>query len=190
MDECGDLRVVLRPCASPLPLGVFSFAVGMALLGGLGLGWLSGPQDVRTAGVLMAAFVFPLEMLAAVVALLAEDSAIAATLGLYATSWLGLGLGNALDPTALTNRAAGLFLAAFALVLVPLAFVAALRQSLLGAVLSVSIVRAGLQAGYELGGPHWLHVADGGAALAVLALAVCAGTVFLVESSGATRTER
>jgi uncharacterized protein len=44
------------------------------------LGWVAGP-DVRVAGILLAAFVFPLEFLACIIAFLARDTATAATLG-------------------------------------------------------------------------------------------------------------
>lgn len=177
----GRHRVALRPYATPLPLGFYSFGVGMALLGGIGLGWLTTPEEVRAAGVLMAAFVFPLEFVAAVIALLARDTAAATTLGLYTTSWLGLGLLDALNPAQPTSRAVGLFLAAFALVLVPLAVSAVFGKRVLAVVLGVSIVRAGLQAAYELGAPHWTDRANGVTALVVLALALYAGTAFLVE---------
>lgn len=40
--------VVVRPYGNPLPLGFFSFGIGMALLGGLGLDLITGDQ-IRTA---------------------------------------------------------------------------------------------------------------------------------------------
>jgi hypothetical protein len=105
---------VLRPYASPLPLGFFSFAVGMALMSGIGLGWLSSGQDVHAAGVLMAAFVFPLELLATVIALLTRDTAAATALGLFTTSWLGLGLLDVVNPTTGVAALVVLALACFA----------------------------------------------------------------------------
>jgi succinate-acetate transporter protein len=174
-------QVVLRPFASPLPLGFFSFGIGMALLGGLGLGWLSSAQDVRAAGVLMAAFVFPLELVAAIIAVLTRDTGAATTLGLYTTSWLGLGLLDVLDPTQQTSRTVGLFLIAFAIMLVPLAVAAAFGKVLLTVVLSVSIIRAVLQGAHEWGAPAWVDTANGVVALTIFVLAWCAGTAFLVE---------
>jgi succinate-acetate transporter protein len=177
----GDVRVMLRPYASPLPLGFFSFAVGMALLAGLGFGWFSSPQEIRAAGVLMAVFVFPLELLATVVALVTRDTGAATTLGLYSTSWVALGLLNALDPTQPTSPVIGVYLLAFSIVLVPLAVSAAFGKVLLTVVLASSIVRAVFQGVSELGAPHWTKTADGVSALVVLALACYAGTAFLVE---------
>lgn len=186
-ERANDVRVVLRPYASPLPLGIFSFAVGMAVLGALGLGWLSSPQDVRTAGLLLAAFVFPLQLTAAVFAGLARDTVAVTILGFFATSWLALGLASALDPTQQTSRAIGVYLAAFALMLVPLVVTVAFGKVVLAVMLAASLVRAALQSAYELGAPHWSDTANGVAALVVLALALYAGTAFLVEDvRGAT----
>ena len=176
-----DGHVVLRPLAGPLPLGFFSFAVGMALLGAVGLGLLSTPPEVRPAGVLMAAFVFPLELIAAVVAMLSRDTPAATTLGLFATSWLGLGLLDILNPAQQTDRAIGVFLAAFTLMLVPLGVMAALGKQLMALVLTFSILRAGMAAAYQLGAARWTDLANGAAAFAVVALACYAGTAFLVE---------
>jgi hypothetical protein len=180
-EDTDRARIMLRPLANPLPLAFFSFAVGMALLAGLGSGWLSTAQEVRSAGVLMAAFVFPLELVTVVFAALGRDTAVATTLGLYATSWLGLGLLDVLNPTEGTNRSVGVFLAAFTIMLLPLTLSAVLAKPLLAVVLGVSVVRSGLQASYELGGPSWTGVADGITALLVMVAALYAGSAFLIE---------
>src|SRR5579875_2562551 len=49
-------------------------------------------KEAPQGGLLMAAFVFPLEGLAAVLAFLARDTLAATVLGLFTTSWLALGL--------------------------------------------------------------------------------------------------
>ncbi len=174
-------RITLRPYANPLPLGFFSFAVGMVLFAGTGLGWLSTVADVRTAGILMAAFVFPLELIATVFALLTRDTPTAAALGLYSTLWLALGLVTTLDPATQVSRPVGLLLGAFALMLVPLAVLAALGKVLISLVLGVSAIRAGFASAYQLGAPHWTDRVGGIGALVLLALACCAGTTLLVE---------
>jgi hypothetical protein len=66
-----ELRIVVRPYATALPLGFFSFGVGMLILAGLGNGWLPASEQ-HTAGLLLAAFVFPLETIAVLFAFL-ED---------------------------------------------------------------------------------------------------------------------
>ncbi|MES1247265.1 MAG: hypothetical protein ABUS54_06295, partial [Actinomycetota bacterium] len=88
-----EVRIVVRPYATSLALGFFSFGVGMLLLGGIANGWLH-PSDRHTVGLLLAAFVFPLELLCTIVAFLARDSFGATGLGMFTTSWLALGLAN------------------------------------------------------------------------------------------------
>jgi hypothetical protein len=174
-------QVSLRPYASPLPLGFFSFAVGMVLLAGTGLGWLSTVADVRTTGILMAAFVFPIELIATLFALLARDTAVAAALGLYTTMWLALGLVTALNPAVQVSRPVGMLLGAFTVMLVPLTIMAAFGKVLVSVVLGISAIRAGFAAAYQLGGPQWTDRASGIGALVLLGLAVLAGTALLVE---------
>jgi succinate-acetate transporter protein len=84
-------RIVLRPFGSPLPLGLFSFGVGMLLLAAETAGWVPRGQTMQV-GILIASFVFPLEGAAAIIAFLARDTLAATVLGLFATSWLCSGL--------------------------------------------------------------------------------------------------
>jgi succinate-acetate transporter protein len=172
--------VTVRPYGNPLPLGFFSFGIGMVLLAGISLGLLAG-DEVRSAGILLAVFVFPLEFLAAVMAFLTRDTAAAAALGLFATSWAGLGVLHVVASGQRTSTALGMYLCAFALMLLPLAVTGFLGKGLLGVVLSVSTLRAALAAAYQLGAPHALELADAAAALLLTVLALYAGTAFLVE---------
>ncbi|MEU6476453.1 GPR1/FUN34/YaaH family transporter [Streptomyces sp. NPDC047017] len=172
--------VTVRPYGNPLPLGFFCFGIGMALLAGTGLGLISGDQ-VRPAGVLLAVFVFPLQFLAAVMAFLARDTGAATALGLFASSWAALGTLHIVAPAQQTSVALGMYLSAFALMLVPLAVTAFSGKVLLGAVLSVSVVRAALAAAYQLGAPRAVERADGATALLLVVLALYAGTAFLLE---------
>lgn len=179
-DDSQSARVQVRPYANPLPLGFFSFGIGMVVLAGIGLGLISG-EEMRTAGILLAGFVFPPEFLAAVLAFLARDTGAAGALGLFATSWLGLGTVYIVSPTQQASIAVGLFEAAFALMLVPLAVTAFSGKRLLGLVLVFSVTRSGLAAAYQLGAPHALQVANTVAAFALFALSLYAGTAFLIE---------
>ncbi|GAA5059616.1 acetate uptake transporter family protein [Streptomyces similanensis] len=172
--------ITVRPYGNPLPLGFFSFGIGMALTAGAALGAIGGDQ-IRPLGVLLAVFVFPVQFLAAVMAFLARDTAAAAALGLFAASWAALGVLHIVAPTQSTSAAVGMFLSAFALMLLPLAVTGFLGKTLLGVVLSVSTLRAALAAAYQLGAPHAFELANGAAASLLVALACYAGTAFLVE---------
>ncbi|MFB7596817.1 hypothetical protein [Streptomyces sp. NPDC056160] len=172
--------VTVRPYGNPLPLGFFAFGIGMVLLAGIGLGLVTGDQ-VRPAGILLAVFVFPLEFLAAVMAFLSRDTAAAAALGLFATSWAALGVLHVVAPAQDRSVTVGMYLSAFALMLMPLAVTGFLGKTLLGAVLTVSALRAALAAAYQLGAPRAVELADAAAALLLVALALYAGTAFLLE---------
>ncbi|MFC0542347.1 GPR1/FUN34/YaaH family transporter [Kutzneria chonburiensis] len=175
-----NTRVMLRPYASPLPLGFFSFVVGMALIAGVALGWL-GKNDLATVGAIMALFVFPLQLMSTIFAVLTRDTAAATALGLYSTSWLTIGTLYTLEPTQQTSKALGLYLAAFTVVLIPLAVGAFFGKALLAAVLTVSAARAALQAAYQLGAPQWTNIASGIAAILLALLGFYAGIVFMIE---------
>ncbi|MFF4761707.1 hypothetical protein [Streptomyces sp. NPDC001292] len=172
--------VTVRPYGNPLPLGFFSFGIGMALLAGSGLGLITGDQ-VRAAGIVLAVFVFPLEFLAAVMAFLTRDTKAAAALGLFATSWAALGTLHIVAPAQQTSVTLGIYLSAFALMLLPLAAAAFMGKTLLGVVLTVSTVRSAVAAAYQLGAPHAFELADAAAALLLVGLALHAGSAFLME---------
>src|SRR5437868_9716447 len=105
-------RIMLRPVGSGLPLGFYSFGIGMLLLGCSAIGWIpvSEQQDV---GRLLMAFVFPLELVATVFAFLARDTLGATTLGLFTTSWLALGWADLTAQPGSTSVALGIYLFRF-----------------------------------------------------------------------------
>lgn len=176
------VRAVVRPYASALPLGFFCFGIGMLLLAGQALGWIAGP-DVRVAGILLAAFVFPLEFLACVIAFLARDTATSATLGLFSTSWLALGLAAIFTPPDALSAAEGLYLIGFAVMIVALAIVALPDKPLLGLLLAASALRSLMSGAYQLGAPHGLDVAAGVVVVGIFAAAACLGLAFVLEDS-------
>ena len=78
-------RIMLRPVGSGLPLGFFSFAVGMLLLACQAIGWIPVGEQRDVAMILMA-FVFPLELVACIFAFDAQylEATAAASAKLYA----------------------------------------------------------------------------------------------------------
>src|SRR3954454_10937126 len=112
-------RIFLRPIGSGLPLGFFSFGIGMLLLGCLGIGWIPVDEQ-KDVGMVLVAFVFPLELLATVFAFLARDTLGATTLGLFTTSWLTLGWLQYNSPPGSTSVTAAFYLFGCAPVALPL----------------------------------------------------------------------
>jgi succinate-acetate transporter protein len=175
-----EVRIVVRPYATSLALGFFSFGIGMLLLGGIADGWLH-PSDRHTVGLLLAAFVFPLELLSAVVAFLARDSFGATGLGLFSTSWLALGPADLQSSQGSLSRAVGLYELGFAFAIALLAVAAYSGKPLIAAILAVSAVRSALAGVHEWGGPSWAWTAAGRLAVAIFAAAMYGGLAFLLE---------
>jgi succinate-acetate transporter protein len=175
-----EVRIVVRPYATSLALGFFSFGIGMLLLGGMANGWLR-PSDVHTVGLLLAAFVFPLELLSAVIAFLARDTFGATGLGLFATSWLALGLADTQSSQSTLSRAVGLYELGFAFTIALLAVAAFAGKPLIAAILLASAVRGAFAAVHEWHGPAWAWTASGWLAVAIFAAAMYGGIAFLLE---------
>lgn len=175
-----ELRIVVRPYATALPLGFFSFGVGMLILAGLGNGWLPASQQ-HTAGILLAAFVFPLETIATVFAFLSRDAFGATGLGMFSSSWLTIGLAELSGPPGAPSRAIGLYLLGFAFMIAFLAVSAFLGKPLIGILLLLATARSALGGAYEFGAPHALEEAAAWIAVALFAAAAYGGLAFLLE---------
>jgi succinate-acetate transporter protein len=175
-----EVRIVVRPYATALPLGFFSFGVGMLVLAGLGNGWLPASQQ-HTAGILLAAFVFPLETIATVFAFLARDAFSATGLGMFSSSWLTLGLADLTGPPGATSRAIGLYMLGFSFMIGCLAFAAFLGKPLIGMLLLLATVRGALGGAWEFGAPHSLEEVSSWLAVALFGAAAYGGLAFLLE---------
>ena len=177
-----QVRVVVRPYGSPVPLGFFAFGIGMFLYAALGAGWVE-PADQHSIGLLLALFVFPLQVIATVFAFLARDGAAGTALGLFSTSWLAGGVLLATATPGTLDRADGFYLIAFTIVVLLLACASIAGRPLLSVFLLVSSGRAVSSAVYELGGGHGWDRASGWFALASFGIALYGGLAFLLEDT-------
>jgi uncharacterized protein len=172
-----DALVVLRPLGNPLPAGFFALAVGTFTLSAMQLGWVPTSESKDVALVLIA-FVFPLQIVSALLAFLARDGATGAGIGLMAGGWLVIGLVTLTSPPGSTGNALGVFLLALALQLVAPVFAAAATKTVVAAVVAGTAFRFALTAIYELtGSGAWQDVA-GIAGLGLFALAFYGGLAF------------
>ncbi len=189
-------RIVLRPLGNPLPLAFFALAAGTFTLSALQLGWIPADEGDQVALVLVA-FVFPLQLLAAILAFLARDGSTGAGLGLVAGGWLVIGLETLASPAGATSTALGVFLLALSPQLLAPVLSAAPTKALAAAVVGGTALRFALTGVYELtGSGGWEEVA-GIAGLALFALAAYGGLAFEladarrpVESDPAEDVER
>src|SRR4051812_15888287 len=74
-------RIILRPLANPLPLGFLALGAGTLVVAGRQLDWL-GATEGRHVALILLAFVFPLQLIAALFGFLARDVVAATGMGL------------------------------------------------------------------------------------------------------------
>jgi len=175
-------RIFLRPIGSGLPLGFFAFGIGMLLLGCTAIGWIPVSEQ-KDVGMLLMSFVFPLELVATIVAFLARDTVGATTLGLFTTSWLALGWMDLESPPGSTSVTLGIYLFGFATAVLLIAAMSTLGKPFFSIVLTVAATRMVLSGAYEVGGSHGLYRVSGGFGLALAALAMYGGTALGLEDA-------
>jgi succinate-acetate transporter protein len=175
-------RIMLRPIGSGLPLGFFSFGIGMLLLGCSAIGWIPVGEQ-KNVGMLLMAFVFPLELIATIVAFLARDTLGATTLGLFTTSWLALGWALDSSPPGSTSITLGVYLFGFATAAALLALMSIRGKPFFSVLLSAAVARMVVSGVYEIGGAHEWYTISGGFGIALAALAMYGGTALALEDA-------
>jgi succinate-acetate transporter protein len=175
-------RIMLRPIGSGLPLGFFSFGIGMLLLGCSAIGWIPASEQ-KDVGMLLMSFVFPLELIATIVAFLARDTLGATTLGLFTTSWLALGWADRSSPPGSTSITLGVYLFGFATAAFLLALMSTRGKPFFSVLLGVSVARMVLSGVYEIGGRHEWYKISGGFGIGLAALAMYGGTALGLEDA-------
>lgn len=173
-------RIFVRPIASGLPLGFLAFGMGMFMLGVLGLE-LVPATDARNAALVLVLFVFPLELVATVIAFLARDTMGATALGLFTTSWLTFGLAVLLAKPGATSESLGYYEVFFTVAVLAIASIAWLGKPLLAAIMSVAAVRAALAAVYQFNGSTTANHVSGVLGFVISGLAVYGALAFMLE---------
>jgi uncharacterized protein len=175
-------RITLRPIGTPLPLGFLALAGGTLLLSGLQLGWLA-PADGQQVGLLLIAFVFPLQLVASVFGFLGRDVAAGTGMGILAGTWLSIGLVQLTgEPGATSDPLGLLLLLAAAAMCVP--FAAAMTGKLAAAaVLGTTVVRFAVTGLYQLTASAAWHDAAGVIGLMLCAVALYAALALAIEDA-------
>jgi uncharacterized protein len=179
-------RITLRPMASPLPLGMLALAVGTFTLAGLQLGWIPLSQS-RAAGLVILAFVVPLQTVSFIYGFLARDPAPSTGMALTAGGWFSIGLVTATWHPGQTSPALGLLLIGAATAMLVPAVTASLTKLLASFVMLLTAVRFYLTGAYEMSSAAGWKTAAAVAGLVLAATAAYAGLAFELEDSrGAT----
>ena len=163
-------RVVLRPLATPLPLGFLALVLATTTFAALQLGWIP-PEQGRVAAITAVAATVPLQLLASVVGFLARDPVAATGMGVLTGTWAVVGLTTYTSPPGSTSAGLGVLLVTAGLAMFVPA-VSGLAKLVPAAVMGLAGVRFVVTGIYELqASPAWKSAAGWvGLALAVLAL--------------------
>ena len=163
-------RVVLRPLATPLPLGFLALVLATTTFAALQLGWIP-PEQGRVAAITAVAATVPLQLLASVVGFLARDPVAATGMGVLTGTWAVVGLTTYTSPPGSTSAGLGVLLVTAGLAMFVPA-VSGLAKLVPAAVMGLAGVRFVVTGIYELeASPTWKSAAGWvGLALAVLAL--------------------
>ena len=173
-------RITLRPLASPVPLGFFAFGVGSFLLSTLQLGFLPA-EEARSVALILGAFVFPAEGLAAVFAFLARETLGATVLGIFSFAWLATSIVVYTTAPDMTSGALGMFDVILAVILVLLGVSAMLGKPLLATVILLASARYGLNAAFELTGSAAIQTTSGYLGLLIALVSLYGGIAFGLE---------
>jgi uncharacterized protein len=175
-------RIILRPMGSPLPLGFLALAVGTFVLAGLELSWIAKSQ-LHVVGLLLIAFVFPLQGLTAIFGFLSRDTVAGTGMALLSGSWLSIGLASVTGVPGHTSGALGLLLVASAACMLVPVVAAGSGKLLASAIMAGAACRFATTAGYQLSGDHSWKIAAGIIGLVLATLAGYGGLAFEIESN-------
>jgi succinate-acetate transporter protein len=141
--------IFLRPIGNPLPLGFLALAAGTTLLAALQLGWI-GPGESTNVAVILIAFVFPLQFLAAIFGFLGRDVVAGTGMGILSGTWLSIALVMLQSPPGSTSDALGILLLLAAVAMSIPALAAATGKLVATAVLGTTVMRFATTGIYEL----------------------------------------
>ena len=170
-------RVMLRPVASPMPLGFFTVAVATTLLASYQLGIVAAPGAESIGLLILPAFI--LQFLVTVFALLSRDAMAATVMGTFAGSWLVDTLAFTVHPADI-NQAMAVFLFIFSLFVAMMAY-AAMPKAALCFVLSVAVPKFFFSALSEATGSQTVERIAGGCGVVLAMAALYTAWALLLE---------
>ncbi len=182
MTEPVGTRVVLRPIATPLPLGFLALAVSTVLFSAVQLGWIA-PAEGRIAALTALAATVPLQLLSSVIGFLARDPVAATGMGVLSGTWAVVGFTTLTSPPGAVSDGLGVFLlTAGAAMFIPAT--AALGSKVVPAVvMALAGTRFLVTGGYELTGSAGWKAAAGWVGLALAVVAFYAALALELEGA-------
>lgn len=181
-DPAALTRIVLRPVATPLPLGFLALGIGSCLLTALQLSWIPSADGSQVAIVLLS-FTAPLQLLAAVLGFLIRDVVMATGFGLLTGSWVSVALLLLTGRPGQTSPVLGILALAVAIALLVPAITATWSKPVASSVMTVAAARFALTGIYELTqATAWEH-ASGIIGIALLASSAYGSLAFALEDA-------
>ena len=182
-DEVGaQLRINVRPVASPSAIGLFGLAGGTFVLAGLQLDWVA-PDQGRQVGAILVGFAFLAQFLAAIVSLMARDIVVGSAMTVLSLTWLVIGVVSYLGPAGSTSDALGLLLIVSSTAMLVIGLTAALSKMVPALVFVTASLRFALSGLYQLTDESPWKTWAGVVGLLLAALAVYAASALLLEGA-------
>lgn len=176
------VRIVLRPMASPAPLGFVAFAVGTVLLTALQLHWVPLGQTT-VLSVLLLGFVGPPQVVAGLLAYAARDGGLATMMLTFGAVWVSLALAMRSAPPGSRSPLLGIFLLTAATVLLGLGLMSMTVRPLLSGLALLAPTRYALTGCYELTGTAGVQYASGWVGVPLVLIALYGAIAFLLEGT-------
>ncbi|MGY1638531.1 hypothetical protein ACI78V_17930 [Geodermatophilus sp. SYSU D00742] len=174
-------RVVLRPLATPLPLGFLALALATTVFATVQLGWIP-PTEGRVAALTALVATVPLQLTAAVIGFLARDPVAATGMGVLGGTWAVVGLTTVTSPPGTASKGLGvLLIVAGTSMFVPAS--AGATKLVPAAVMALAGIRFLVTGAYELTGSASWKTTAGWVGLALAVLALYAAVVLELEGA-------
>jgi succinate-acetate transporter protein len=180
-DVPATTRVVLRPLATPLPLGFLALVLATVSFSALQLEWVP-PTDGRIAGLTAVFATVPLQVLAAVMGFLARDPVAATGMGVLAGTWGVIGLSTLTSPPGATSTELGVLLVTAGLCMLVPAISAGAKLVPAG-VMGLAGLRFAVTGAYQLTASAAWKATAGWVGLALALLALYAALALELEGS-------
>ena len=142
-------RVVLRPLATPLPLGFLALTLATVAFSAVQLGWVP-PDQGRIAALTALVATLPLQFLSSVMGFLARDPVAATGMGVLAGTWAVVGVATYTSPPGTASKGLGVVLVTAGLAMLIPALAAASSKAVPAAVMGLAAVRFLVTGVYEL----------------------------------------
>ena len=164
-------RIMLRPIASPLPLGFLALFAGSLLISAVQLHWVPVAQRHELAIGLLALTV-PLQLIACLYGFLCRDVVAATGVGVLGGTWAALGVTWLTSPPNTTSPGLGMILVVAAGALLIPTIAALTSKVVAGLVIFSAAARFAATGAYELSSAHIWQYASGICGILVAGLAL------------------